>query len=297
MMEDRLIKLEQELGLWVDSDFKLSSSRRDDNNVEPGEDVHSGVANKKQLDVESSLNRLTSYGRQVVPRSLREDWEVIRRLEEELNPGSLMTHQASILGGSAGRLTISGNSADLSNEGVYTVNDKPLFYRREEILAWSKEFKKAMQSLSRMQELLAFGLPSSSTSSKNSLQLPHSSRNDVALSMSAKRKTDGQKDRSLAVRQDRDYASQSPILHCNQYVMITLPTVQQRLDKVATKLSDLMQRIDTIRERMDIMILPSYYNVMMTASEKFVLFDEMMLSKEQEKLRLQEREAELEGTG
>mmetsp|Transcript_6611 Transcript_6611/g.9658 ORF Transcript_6611/g.9658 Transcript_6611/m.9658 type:complete len:221 (-) Transcript_6611:578-1240(-) len=178
-------------------------------------------------DVESTLTRLTTSNASI-PKAIVDDLNECDRLEELLNPGSILTYQSNASIGSRSKL-----SSDIT---------KPVLYRREEILTSAKEMKDGMDHLSQIRDLLL---------------------------LSAGGKED----------KEADYTN-APIMSCDNYLFTGNPSVRRRLQDVTVKTATMLERVQIIARRVDALV-GRYHRVMSAASEKLVLFDEELASKEQ----------------
>lgn len=155
--------------------------------------------------------------------SLVKDLKTCETLEKELNPGLLLTHQIS---------SSSTKSA-------------PLLYRRQDILSCKESFKKDMDELTKIRDLL------------------------VLKQISGKSKS------------EPNFAD-SPIISCSAYRESSDPAMTQRLNAVVTKVSVLQSKASSLSSRLDV-LLNQYHNIISNTSEKIVLANEELHQIEKER--------------
>ena len=135
--------------------------------------------------------------------------------------------------------------------GAKSLSDynKPLLYQREEILASSKQFQNSLDQLGKIQELVSLSVTSSSN-------------------IGAKG----------SVASTRDYTN-APIIASDRYAFCIDAHVQDRMGDVTHKVTELLQRADKIAYRVDSLV-GRYHKIMSVVSEKIVLLDEELTSRE-----------------
>lgn len=192
-------------------------------------------------DISSRLNEVQAAMDKHMTPQFKNICSESQTLLRELDPGAGLTHQ-----------------------------QQPLLYKRQEVLAASDSLTKDMSELSQILHLLLTSQARQDAAKGNIANLNTPVKKGSGAAPSAPIVAS-----SLSEPLREDQVTQAPILTA----MKVSPEDQRRLDALRLTIEDLNTRTQTIMVKMDHM-LECYHSVVAAASEKCILADEVLSSKE-----------------